>query len=88
MDHSSTVSDPTHILDEHFILLNSRLNELSVESKNVQIGVRTGKLWPSEVDAADSQGCADIWAHPHLLFYLGFCYPGTQCSILDSPETS
>ena len=67
MDHSSTVRDlaqcSTYILVEHFILLNSRLNELSVESKNVRIGVRTRKLWPSKVDAADSQGCAEIWAH-------------------------
>ena len=75
-------------LAEHFILLNSRLNELSVESKNVQIGVRKGKLWSFEVDAADSQGCAEIWAHPRLPFCSGFCYPGTQCSVLDSPETS
>ena len=64
MDHCSTVRDPykcsAHVLDEHFILLNSRLNELSVESKNVQIRVRMGKLWPSEVDVADSQGCAEI----------------------------
>ena len=22
------------------------------------------KLWQSEVDAADSQGCAEMWAHP------------------------
>ena len=60
MDRSSTLHDPTHfsahILDEHFILLNSRLNKFSVESKNTQIGIRTGKLWPSEVDAADPQG--------------------------------
>ena len=48
MDHSSTVRDPAqclaHGLDENFIFLNSRLNELSVESKNEQIGVRTRKL--------------------------------------------
>ena len=58
-DLSSTVHDLTHwlahVLDEHFILLNSRLNKISVDSKNAQIGVRTGKLWPSEVGAADSQ---------------------------------
>ena len=64
MDHSSTIRDLAqylaYILVENFILLNSRLNELSLESKNARIGVRTRKLWPSKVDAADSQGCAEI----------------------------
>ena len=63
-DHSSTFHAPdqcsAHILADHFILLDSRLNKLSIESKNVQIGVRTEKLWPSEVGAADSQGCVEI----------------------------
>ena len=76
-DNSSTICDPdqcsAHVLDDHFILLNSRLNELSVESKNARIGVRTRKLWLSEVDAADSQGCAEIWAHSHLPLCSGFC---------------
>ena len=90
-DHSSTVSDPAqcsaHVLAKHFILLNSRLNELSVESKNARIGVHTRKLWSFKVDAANSQGCAEIWAHPRLPFYSGFCHPETQHSISDSPET-
>ena len=76
IDHSSTIRDPAqcsaHFLAENFILLNSRLNEISVESKNVQIGVRTGKLWPSEVDVANSQGCAEIWTHPCLPLCSGF----------------
>ena len=59
-DLFSTVRDPSHCsahgLAENFILLNFRLHELSVESKNTRIRVRTGKLWPSEVGAADSQG--------------------------------
>ena len=60
MDRSSTVRNPTHYsahgLAENFILLNSRLHELSIESKNAQIGIRTGKLWSSKVSTADSQG--------------------------------
>ena len=64
MDHSSTVCDPaefsTHDLADHFILLDSRLNELFVESKNMRIEVRTRKVWLSEVDAIDSQGCEEI----------------------------
>ena len=64
MDHSSTVRDPAqfsaHGLAENFILLNSRLKKLHVESKNEQIEVRMRKLWSSEVDVADSQGCAEI----------------------------
>ena len=90
-DHFSTLCDPAqclaHGLAENFILLNSRLNELSVESKNARIGVRTGKLWSSEVDTADSQGCAEIWAHPRLPFCSGFCLPETQCSVSNSPKT-
>ena len=90
-NHSSTVRDPAqwsaHVLAKHFILLNSRLNELSVESRNARIGVHTRKLWSSKVDAADSQGCAEIWAHPYLSFYSGFCHPETQCSVSDSLET-
>ena len=65
--NSSTLRDPTqcsaYIFTDHLILLNFRLNELSVEFKNVRIGVWTRKFWPSEVVAADSQGCAEIWAH-------------------------
>ena len=57
-NHSSTFRDLTqcsaHVFAEKFILLNSRLNELSVESKNMQIRFRTGKLWLSEVDGAES----------------------------------
>ena len=91
VDHSSTVHDPAkslaHGLDEIFILLNSRLNELSIESKNVRIEVRTRKLWLFEIDAADSQGCAEIWVHPRLPFCSGFCCPKTQCSVSDSFET-
>ena len=83
MDYSSTIRDPdlclAYILVENFILLNSRLNELSVDFKNVRIGVRTRKLWPSKVDVADSQGCAEIWAHPRLPFCSGFCHSRTQC---------
>ena len=90
-DYASTVRDPTqcsiYILAEKFILLNSRLDELSVECKNARIGVRTRKLWPSKVDAADSQGCAEIWAHHRLPFCSGFYHPRTQCSVSDSPET-
>ena len=89
--HSSTVHDPTqcssYILAKHFILLNSRLNDLSIESKNARSEVWIRKLWSSEVDAANSQGCVEMWAHPRLPFYLGFCCPGTQCSISDSPKT-
>ena len=90
-DYASTVRDPAqcsvYILAEHFILLNSRLDELSVESKNERIGVRTRKLWPSKVEAADSQGCAEIWAHPRLPLCSGFSHPRTQCRVSDSPET-
>ena len=57
------------------MLLNSRLNALSVESKNAQIEVRTRKLGPSKVEATDSQGCAKIWAHPRLPFCSGFLPP-------------
>ena len=32
-----------------YILMNSRLKGLSIESKNTQIGLRTKKLWPFEV---------------------------------------
>ena len=43
-DCSSIVHDPAHcsenILAKNFILLNFRLNEIFVESKNPQIGVR------------------------------------------------
>ena len=68
-DHSLTVRDPTqclaHVLDDKFILLNSRLKDLSLQSKNAQIGVRTRKLWPSEVDAADLQGWyGNLGTHP------------------------
>ena len=91
MDNSSTVRDSAqclaYILAEHFILLNSRLEELFVESKNEQIGVRTRKLWSSKVDAADSQGCAEIWAHLRLPFCSGFCHSRTQYSVSDIPET-
>ena len=59
-DRSSVVHDLAHWSDhdlaKQVILLNSRLNELSVESKNAQIGVQTGKLWSSEVGTADLQG--------------------------------
>ena len=59
MARSSTVCDQDHCSNhgftDNFILLNSRLNEISVESKNMQIEVRTGKLWPSEVNVVDSQ---------------------------------
>ena len=52
MDLFSIVRDPTHcsthVLAKHFILLNSRFHELSVESKNTRIRVRMGKLWQSE----------------------------------------
>ena len=75
MDYSSTIRDPAqcsaYILAKKFILLNSILNELSVESKNARNGVRTRKLWPSKVDVADSQGCAKIWAHPPFVILLG-----------------
>ena len=60
MDHSSIVRDSAkcsaYNLADHFILLNFRLNELFVESKNARIEVRTRKLWQSKVVAADSQG--------------------------------
>ena len=59
-DPFSTVYDPAHFsahdLAEHLILLNSILHEISVESKIIRIEVQTGKLWPFEVGAADSQG--------------------------------
>ena len=91
MDHSSTVHDPAqcsaHGLVKNFILLNSRLKELFVEAKNPRIGVRTGQLWPSEVDAADSQGCVEIWAHPRFPFCSGFCLFGTQSSVSEGPKT-
>ena len=90
-DHSSTVRDPVqcsaHGLAENFILLNSRLNEIFIEFKNARIEVWTRKLWSSEIDAADSQGYAEIGAHPRLPFCSGFCRPGRQCSVSNSPET-
>ena len=46
------------------IWLNSILKDLFVESKNVQIGVQTVKLWSSEVEATDSHGCAKIVQTP------------------------
>ena len=46
------------------IWLNFRLKELFVESKNMQIGVQTRKLWSSEVEAIDSHGCAKIVQTP------------------------
>ena len=49
-DLFSTFRDPAHcsahVLAENFILSNSRLHNIFVESKNTQIGVRTKKLWP------------------------------------------
>ena len=42
------------------IWLNSRLKEIFIKSKNVQIEVQTRKLWPFEVEAADLHGCAKI----------------------------
>ena len=90
-DHFSTACDPSqcssYILDEHFILLNFRLDELFVEFKNARIEVRKRKLWPSKADATNSQGCAEIWAHPCLPFCSGFCHPRTKCSASNSPET-
>ena len=80
-DYSSIVRDPdqclAYLLAEKFILLNSILNKLSVESKNARIGVQTRKLWASKVDAIDSQGYAEIWAHSRLPFCSGFCHPRT-----------
>ena len=61
-----------YILAKKFIFLNYIFNELSVESKNARFEVRTRKLWSSKVDTIDSQGCAEIWAHPHLPFCSGF----------------
>ena len=91
LDYSSTVHDleqcSAYILAEHFILLNSRLDKIFVESKNARIGIRTRKVWSSKVDAVDSQGCGEIWVHPRLPFCSGFCCPETQCSISDSPKT-
>ena len=59
-DLFSIVRDPAHCsshgLVEHFILLNSRLHDISVESKNTRIRVWMRKLWSSEVGAADLQG--------------------------------
>ena len=46
------------------IWLNSRLKEFFIESKNVQIGVRTRKLWSSEVEATDLHGYAEIVQTP------------------------
>ena len=71
MDRSLAVHDrdhcSAHVLAQHFILLNSRLNEIFVESKNAQIGVRTGKLWSSEVGAADfAWMCEIVWNSPKL----------------------
>ena len=90
-NYSLTVRGPSHcssyIFPKTFILLNSRLNELSVESNNARIRVWTRKLIPSKVDTADSQGCEEIWAHPRLSFSSGFYCPETQCSVSDSPKT-
>ena len=44
--------------------LNSRLKDLFIESKNVQIRVWMRKLWSSEVKAANSHGCAKIGQTP------------------------
>ena len=91
-DNSSTIHDPAqcsaHVLSEKFILLNSRLNLLFVESKNASIGVPTRKLWLSEVDAADSQGCAEIRAHPRFPFCPDFLNYGTSCSASMVPGTN
>ena len=46
------------------IWLNSRLKNLFVESKNMQIGVQTRKLWSSEVKAINSHGCVKIIQTP------------------------
>ena len=37
------------------ILLDSRLRYISIESKNAQNGLRTRKLWSSEVGASHEQ---------------------------------
>ena len=78
-DYSSTVLDPaqcsTHGLAKNFFLLNSRLNKFYVELKNLRTEVWTRKLWPSEVDVADSQGCAEIWAHPVCHYARDFVIP-------------
>ena len=98
MDCFSTLHDPADGLADHFILLNSILNELSVESKNAQIGVRTGKLWSSEVGVADSQGWYGNSGIPPFSILATFCsVPGGRAwpqwsqeliySVLDRPTT-
>ena len=42
------------------ILLDSRLKELSIESKNACIGVRTRKLWSFKVEAANFPWVCEI----------------------------
>ena len=46
------------------IWLNYRLKVLFLEYKNAQIGIETRKLWSSEVEVVDSNGCAKIVQAP------------------------
>ena len=42
------------------ICLDFELNDLSIESKNARIGVRTRKLWPSKVKVANFAWVCEI----------------------------
>ena len=53
------------------IWLDSRLREFSIESKNVQNGLRMGKLWLSEVGASHEQQLT-CRTDRYLLFFIFF----------------
>ena len=53
--------------------LDSRLRDLSIESKNAQNGLRTRKLWSSEVGASYEQQLT-CRTDRHLLSFVFFEY--------------
>ena len=53
LKRASNTQNCEHQMPFTRIWLNFRLKDLFIESKNVQIGVWTRKLWSSEVKAAD-----------------------------------
>ena len=45
----------SNVITSRYIWMNSRLKEISIESKNTRNGVRTKKLWLSEVGGQQSE---------------------------------
>ena len=74
-DRSLTVHDSTHGLAEHFILLNSKLKKISIESKNAQSEFEQKSYGRPQLALPISKGGAVMRAYP--------VFHSTQiCSIL------